>query len=69
MPDIRHRAVAAGPGYRGAMNRAAATLTGFTAVLMWSLLALLTAASGQVPPFQRAVGWVPTHPKHHRWLV
>ena len=32
----------------------AATLIGFTAILMWSLLALLTAASGAVPPFQLA---------------
>jgi len=31
-----------------------ATLIGFTAVLMWAVLALLTAASGQVPPFQLA---------------
>ena len=29
-----------------------ATLIGFSAILMWSLLALFTAASGQVPPFQ-----------------
>lgn len=29
-----------------------ATLLGFSAVLMWSLLALLTARSGAVPPFQ-----------------
>lgn len=28
------------------------TLIGFTAILMWSLLALMTAASGSVPPFQ-----------------
>lgn len=28
------------------------TLIGFTAILMWSLLALMTAASGQMPPFQ-----------------
>jgi drug/metabolite transporter (DMT)-like permease len=28
------------------------TLIGFTAILMWSLLALMTAASGKVPPFQ-----------------
>ncbi|WP_421725724.1 DMT family transporter [Bauldia sp.] len=33
-------------------DRRAATLIGFTAVLMWSLLATLTAASGPVPPFQ-----------------
>jgi drug/metabolite transporter (DMT)-like permease len=33
-------------------RRRTATLIGFTAVLMWSLLALLTAASGSVPPFQ-----------------
>lgn len=30
------------------------TLIGFSAILMWSLLALLTAASGRVPPFQLA---------------
>ncbi|PLX38590.1 MAG: EamA family transporter [Hyphomicrobiales bacterium] len=29
-----------------------ATLVGFTAILMWSLLALFTAASGTMPPFQ-----------------
>lgn len=29
-----------------------ATLIGSTAIVMWSLLALLTAASGDVPPFQ-----------------
>lgn len=29
-----------------------ATLIGFTAILMWSLLALFTAASGRMPPFQ-----------------
>lgn len=33
-------------------HRNAATLIGFTAVLMWALLALFTAASGKVPPFQ-----------------
>jgi drug/metabolite transporter (DMT)-like permease len=31
-----------------------ATLIGFSAVAMWALLALLTAASGKVPPFQLA---------------
>ena len=41
----------AGGGFAG---RSAATLIGFTAVLMWSSLALLTASSGQVPPFQLA---------------
>ncbi len=30
---------------------ARATAIGFTAVIMWALLALLTAASGKVPPF------------------
>lgn len=35
-----------------ASARRRATLIGFTAVLMWALLALLTAASGAVPPFQ-----------------
>lgn len=33
-------------------SRTAATTIGFTAVLMWALLALFTAASGKVPPFQ-----------------
>lgn len=32
--------------------RRRATLIGFTAVLMWALLALLTTLSGAVPPFQ-----------------
>jgi len=34
------------------MTRLASTLTGFSAILLWSLLALFTAASGKVPPFQ-----------------
>jgi len=34
------------------MTQRTATLIGFTAILMWSLLALLTAASGRMPPFQ-----------------
>ncbi|WP_421856680.1 DMT family transporter [Oricola sp.] len=33
-------------------KRLVATLVGFTAVLMWALLALFTAASGSVPPLQ-----------------
>jgi drug/metabolite transporter (DMT)-like permease len=36
------------------MPSSTATLIGFTAILIWSLLALLTAASGRVPPFQLA---------------
>ena len=36
------------------MHRSTATLIGFTAVLMWALLALMSAASGAVPPFQLA---------------
>jgi drug/metabolite transporter (DMT)-like permease len=36
------------------LSRSTATLIGFTAVLMWAVLALLTAASGGVPPFQLA---------------
>jgi len=31
-----------------------ATLIGFSAILMWSFLSLLTVASGRVPPFQLA---------------
>jgi len=36
------------------MTKQSATLVGFTAVLMWAVLALMTAASGLVPPFQLA---------------
>jgi len=35
-------------------GRAAATLVGFSAVLMWSLLSLLTVLTGPVPPFELA---------------
>lgn len=35
-----------------AASRSRATLIGFTAVLMWGALALLTVWSGSVPPFQ-----------------
>jgi drug/metabolite transporter (DMT)-like permease len=33
------------------LSRRLATLIGFTAILMWSLLGLMTARSGRVPPF------------------
>lgn len=36
------------------MSSLQSTLIGFSAILMWSLLALLTVASGDVPPFQLA---------------
>jgi len=36
------------------MNTRTATLTGLSAILLWSLLALFAAASGTVPPFQLA---------------
>lgn len=35
-----------------ALSRSAATLTGFGAILLWSLLSFLTAASGTMPAFQ-----------------
>jgi drug/metabolite transporter (DMT)-like permease len=35
-------------------SRSAATLIGFSAILIWSLLSLLTVLSGTVPPFQLA---------------
>jgi drug/metabolite transporter (DMT)-like permease len=34
------------------LSQRTATLIGFSAVLLWSLLALFTAASGTMPPFQ-----------------
>jgi drug/metabolite transporter (DMT)-like permease len=36
------------------LSRYAATLIGFSAIAMWATLAMLTAASGHVPPFQLA---------------
>jgi drug/metabolite transporter (DMT)-like permease len=41
-------------GYERGMHlsRPTATAVGFTAVLLWSLLAVFTAASGSMPPFQ-----------------
>ena len=35
-------------------QKSQATFVGFVAVVLWSLLALLTASSGQIPPFQLA---------------
>jgi drug/metabolite transporter (DMT)-like permease len=34
------------------LSRPTATLIGFTAILLWSFLAVFTAASGTMPPFQ-----------------
>lgn len=34
------------------MTRTSSTFVGFIAILLWSLLALFTAASGDIPPFQ-----------------
>ncbi len=39
---------------QSAMSSLRATVIGFSAILMWSLLAVLTVASGTVPPFQLA---------------
>jgi len=41
------------------MTRARATLVGFSAILLWSLLALFTVGTAPVPPFpvKRAVLW------------
>ena len=36
------------------MSPRTSTVTGFAAILLWSLLALFTTASGKVPPFQLA---------------
>ena len=36
------------------MSSRGATLTGLGAIALWSLLALFTAATGKVPPFQLA---------------
>jgi drug/metabolite transporter (DMT)-like permease len=44
----------AAPSLTRRTPRSAATFAGFGAILLWSLLALFTAASGAVPPFQLA---------------
>src|SRR5246127_2502869 len=36
------------------MSPRTATLIGLTAILMWSLLSVLTVATGKIPPFQLA---------------
>jgi len=36
------------------MTSRTATLIGLTAILMWSLLAVLTVATGKIPAFQRS---------------
>ena len=35
-------------------NQTRATLIGFGAIALWSVLALMTAASGEIPPFELA---------------
>lgn len=42
------------PGMTVSMTQRSATLIGLTAILMWSLLAVLTVATGRMPPFQLA---------------
>src|SRR5580698_2698122 len=42
------------PVHAGSMTPRAATLIGLTAILMWSLLAGLTVATGKIPAFQLA---------------
>jgi drug/metabolite transporter (DMT)-like permease len=41
-------------GVFGPMSLRTATLIGLTAILMWSLLSVLTVATGKIPPFQLA---------------
>ena len=36
------------------MSRTASTLVGFSAILTWAFLALLSTAAGPIPPFQLA---------------
>ena len=75
---IPHPSPSATPSPCGG-GSAAATLVGFAAILMWSLLALFTAASGRMPPFQLAamsfavgsvvgLGWIAAD-RHWRDLI
>ncbi|MDH3231229.1 MAG: hypothetical protein OEN55_15675 [Alphaproteobacteria bacterium] len=55
----------------GGVAHRRATFVGFTAVIMWGALALLTVWSGRVPPFQLvamcfAIAWLGALAK---WLV
>src|SRR5450432_4827800 len=43
-----------GRGSAPSMTSRTATLIGLTAILMWSLLAVLTVATGKIPAFQLA---------------
>src|ERR1700680_4377324 len=51
---FRARSFHSRPGMTGKMTSRTATLIGLTAILMWSLLAALTVATGKIPAFQLA---------------
>src|SRR5439155_7540822 len=51
---FRVRSFHSRPGMTSNMNPRTATLIGLTAILMWSLLAVLTLATGKIPAFQLA---------------
>src|SRR5438132_11869994 len=51
---FRVRSVPSRPGMTNIMTPRTATLIGLTAILMWSLLSVLTVATGKIPAFQLA---------------
>src|SRR6266446_5866495 len=51
---FRVRSVPSRPGMTKPMTPRTATLIGLTAILMWSLLSVLTVATGTIPAFQLA---------------
>src|SRR5436309_8748071 len=51
---FRVRSVPSRPGMTNSMNPRTATLIGLTAILVWSLLSVLTVATGKIPAFQLA---------------
>src|SRR6202451_1698453 len=51
---FRVRSLRSRPGMTTVMTARTATLIGLTAILMWSLLAVLTVATGKIPAFQLA---------------
>jgi hypothetical protein len=48
------------------MSQNSATLVGLLAIVLWSLLAVLTVATGRIPAFQLAAILLPSAPASDR---
>src|SRR5882672_11734478 len=54
IPNVKHRARIFALCHNNCMSQNSATLVGLSAIVMWSLLAALTVATGRIPAFQLA---------------